>query len=140
MSTAIAENRRLAKFSRICLALPEATRRVHGSHAGFYVRDRTFAYFLDDHHGDGIVSIYCKVPPGDAAAFIAAEPSRFYRPAYLGSKGWIALRLDVGAIDWLEVADFAVDSYRLIAPKRLAALAGSARELLRSPRTRRSSR
>ena len=49
-------------------------------------------------------------------------------PAYIGSKGWIALRLDRGDIDWDEVTELVTGSYRLIAPKRLAALAAVSRD------------
>ena len=115
------EDRRLTRLTKICLALPEATRQIMGRHAGFYVRKKTFAYFLDDHHGDGIVGINCKVLPGDNTALIAADPARFYMPAYIGSKGWVGLRLDVGEIDWEEVGELVTHSYRLVAPKRLAA-------------------
>jgi len=118
------EDRRLTRLAKICLALPEATRQVMGRHAGFYVRKKTFAYFLDDHHGDGIVGINCKVLPGDNTALIAADPTRFYMPAYVGSKGWVGLRLDVGEIDWEEVQELVTHSYRLVAPKRLAASVG----------------
>ena len=120
------EDRRLARLTRICLALPETTRECHGSHAGFHVRKKTFAYFLNDHHGDGMVAVTCKVLPGDNAALAAANPARFYLPAYIGPKGWVALRLDVGPVDWEEVAELVVTSYRLVAPKRLAALIGDA--------------
>ncbi len=116
------EDPRLARFTKICLALPETTRKMMGRHAGFYVRKKTFAYYLDDHHGDGIVGINCKVLPGDNTALIAADPQRFYMPAYIGSKGWVGLRLDTGAIDWEEVAEMAAHSYRLVAPKTLAKL------------------
>jgi len=112
---------RLTRLTKICLALPEATRQVMGRHAGFYVRKKTFAYFLDDHHGDGIVGINCKVLPGDNTALIAADPRRFYMPAYVGPKGWVGLRLDTGKIDWEEVAELVTHSYRLVAPKRVAA-------------------
>jgi len=118
------EDRRLARLTKICLALPEATRQVTGRHAGFYVRKTTFAYFLDDHHGDGIVGISCKVLLGDNIALISADPARFYMPAYVGSKGWVGLRLDVGEIDWEEVQELVTHSYRLVAPKRLAASVG----------------
>jgi len=77
---------------------------------------------MDDHHGDGIISVTGKVLPGDNTALVAAQPDRFYLPAYIGPKGWVALRLDVGAVDWDEVAELVATSYRLVAPKRLAAL------------------
>lgn len=109
------------RLTSICLAMPEATRQLMGRHAGFYVRKKTFAYFLDDHHGDGIVGLVCKVLPGDNKALIAANPERFYMPAYVGSKGWVGLRLDAGEVDWEEIEELVVHSYRLIAPKRLAA-------------------
>lgn len=110
---------RLTRLSEIALALPEATRQVHGSHAQFLVRKRPFAYFLDSHHGDGIVSVSCKVMTGDNNSLVAAQPKRFYLPAYIGSRGWVALRLDVGRIDWSEVRDLLIGSYLLIAPKTL---------------------
>jgi hypothetical protein len=113
-----AEEPRLARITKICLALPEATREVMGSHAGFRVRKKVFAYFLNDHHGDGIVSVCARVLPGDNTALIAAQPERFYLPAYIGPRGWVALRLDRGAVDWKEVAEFVKTSYQLAAPKR----------------------
>ncbi|HWY55843.1 MAG TPA: hypothetical protein VNZ03_15350 [Terriglobales bacterium] len=51
-----------------------------------------------------------------------AQPRRFYLPAYIASKGWVALRLDVGKIDWDEVKELLIGSYALIAPKRLVEL------------------
>jgi predicted DNA-binding protein (MmcQ/YjbR family) len=115
------EEARLARLTKICLALPGATREVMGSHAGFRVRKKMFAYFLNDHHGDGIVCVCAKVLPGDNTALISAQPARFYMPAYIGPKGWVALRLDRGAVDWKEVAELVKTSYRLVAPKSLAA-------------------
>jgi predicted DNA-binding protein (MmcQ/YjbR family) len=120
-----AEDPRLVRLTDIALALPEATRQVCGSHAQFLVRKKTFAYFLDDHHGDGIVAVTCKVLPGDNKALAEAQPKRFYLPAYIASKGWVALRLDVGKVDWNEVRDLLLSSYSLIAPKRLAELVES---------------
>ena len=115
------EDRRLTRLTKICLAMPEATLRSMGRHAAFQVRKKIFAYFLDDHHGDGIVGINCKVLPGDNAALIASNPARFYMPAYIGSRGWVGLRLDVDAVDWEEVEELVTHSYRLVAPRRLAA-------------------
>jgi hypothetical protein len=113
---------RLTELTRIALALPEATRQICGRHVQFLIRKKTFAYFLDDHHGDGIVAVTCKVLPGDNKALAEAQPRRFYLPAYIASKGWVALRLDAGKIDWDEVKELLLGSYVLIAPKRLAEL------------------
>lgn len=115
------EDWRLIRLTSLCLALPEATREMMGHHAGFYIRKRTFAYFLDDHHGDGIVGVTCKVLPGDNEALVASDPVRFYMPAYIASKGWVGLRLDVREVDWAEVKELVTHSYLLVAPKRLTA-------------------
>jgi hypothetical protein len=116
----MAEDARLARLTKICLALPEVTREIKGDHAAFSVAaKKIFVYFLNDHHGDGIVGFTCKVLPGDNEALVQAHPERFYRPAYVFSSGWVALRLDRGKVDWSEVAELVTTSYRLLAPKRL---------------------
>jgi hypothetical protein len=120
MAKRTTEDPRLAKLTKIALALPETERKLGGRHAQFLTRKKTFAYFLDDHHGDGIVAVTCKVLPGDNNALAEAQPRRFYLPAYVASKGWVALRLDAGKIDWDEVKELLAGSYALIAPKRLA--------------------
>ena len=61
---------RLAELTKIALAFPEAKRKLCGSHAQFLVRKKTFAYFLNDHHGDGIVAVTGKVLPGDNKALL----------------------------------------------------------------------
>jgi hypothetical protein len=124
MAKPSSEDRRLIRLTKICLALPEARRTDLGRHAGFQVRKKTFAYFLNDHHGDGMVAVTCKVLPGDNKVLAASNPERFYMPAYIGSKGWVAMRLDRGKIDWEEVSELVIGSYRMIAPKTLAARAG----------------
>jgi hypothetical protein len=127
MKKAYTKDGRLARLMKICLALPEAIQEPAARHAAFLVRKATFAYYLNDHHGDGIVSVCCKVLPGDNEALVAAQPARFYMPAYIGPRGWVGLRLDVSGLDWNEVAELVVGSYKLIAPKRLALLANSDR-------------
>ena len=72
--------------------------------------------------GDGRTSMWCKAPPGSQLILIGADPDRFFAPPYVGPKGWIGMRLDNGP-DWEEVAGLVRRSYRLIAPRRLAARA-----------------
>jgi len=113
------EDKRLTRLTEIALALPESQRQIYGSHAQFLVRKKTFAYFLDNHHGDGMVAVTCKVLPEENKALVEAQPHRFYLPAYIASRGWVALRLDQGKIDWEEVKELLLGSYGMIAPKRL---------------------
>src|SRR5580704_4887663 len=115
------EDPRLTRLTKICLALPASTRRTQNSHAGFSVGKRTFAYFLNNHHGDGIVAVSCKALPGDNTALVRSNPDRFYLPAYIGPRGWVALRLDRGAIDWNEVRELILTSYQQVAPKHVVA-------------------
>jgi hypothetical protein len=127
MKKAYTKDGRLARLMKICLALPEAIQEPASRHATFLVGKNVFAYYLNDHHGDGIVSVCCKVLPGDNEALVAAQPAKFYMPAYIGPRGWVGLRLDVSGLDWNEVAEMVVGSYKLIAPRRLALLANAER-------------
>ncbi|MGH2812019.1 MAG: MmcQ/YjbR family DNA-binding protein [Actinomycetota bacterium] len=111
-----------ARLEAICSAFPEVTSEGV-QHLKFQVRNKTFAYYLEDHHGDGLIALCCKAAPGEQQALIASDPARFYKPDYLGARGWISMRLDLEDVDWDEVAELALDAYRLTAPKRLAALA-----------------
>lgn len=124
MTRSSPEDRRLIRLTEICLTLPEAIRESTGEHASFSVRDKKFAYFLNDHHDDGIVSVCFRTESGQNKVLLASDAARFYSPAYIGPRGWVGLRLDLGEIDWAVVTDFVTDSYRLTAPKRLAARIG----------------
>jgi predicted DNA-binding protein (MmcQ/YjbR family) len=111
-----------AKVTEICLALPGAeSATTHGDHETFRVRSKVFAYFLDDHHGDGIVSVCVKSELGENVDRVRRDPELFYLPDYIGPRGWFGLRLDRGRIDWREVASVVERSYRLTAPKTLIA-------------------
>ncbi len=129
MSTHEADEKaqRFGKVREICLALPEAA-EVHqvARHAAFKVRGKSFLYYLDDHHGDGMVAINCKVAPGEHSELARGAPERFHIPAYLGAHGWVGLRIDQPEVDWDEVRALVRFSYRALAPKRLAALVSGA--------------
>jgi hypothetical protein len=112
--------RRLARLLGIAEALPEIDITPHGDHQAFRVRKKTFAYFHDNHHGDGLVAICCKSSLDRRDELVARYPGRYYVPAYLGPRGWVALRIDLPEIDWDEVADLLFTAYRLQAPRRLA--------------------
>ena len=119
----MSKSARLSLLSEICLALPETTRELQGDHASFRVRKKVFAYFLNNHHGDGIVSICGKALPRDNTVLVASDPAKYYLPAYIGPRGWVGLRLDIGKVDWDEVKELITGSYLQTAPRKLAALA-----------------
>jgi hypothetical protein len=112
----------LDRVRGLCLALPETTERLSHGAPTFFIRDkRTFVTFMDDHHGDGRLAIWCAAPPGVPPTLVAEEPGRFFVPPYVGGRGWLGVRLDVD-VDWAEVAGIVEDAYRLVAPRRLVEL------------------
>jgi hypothetical protein len=113
------DHERLEKLANICVSLPGAVKEEMHGHMAFKVGKKTFAYYLNDHHGDGIVSVCCKVLPGDNERLIDANPRKFYMPAYIGPRGWVALRLDRPTVDWSETQELVRCSYEQIAPKKL---------------------
>jgi len=122
MTDSNSSKERLEMLADICLALPGSVRENMESHAAFKVGRKVFVYYLNNHHGDGIVSFCCKVLPGDNERLIAASPRKFYMPAYIGPRGWVALRLDRPSVDWKEVKELVRGSYEQIAPKKLLRL------------------
>jgi hypothetical protein len=112
------------KVREICLRLPEVTERPsHGSPA-FFVRDKKQFVMLwpDGHHDNLFPHLWCAAPPGAQASLAAEAPDRFFRPPYVGGRGWVGVRLDTSPLDWAEVAELCEDAYRTIAPARLIAL------------------
>ena len=107
------------RVTAICRALPGADHEIQGDHTIYRVRGKVFAYFLDNHHGDGIVSVCVKSQLGENVDRARLEPERFYLPAYIGPRGWFGMRLDRGRVRWREVAEVVERSYRLSAPKSL---------------------
>ena len=105
------------RVTALCRALPGAEHQDQGDHTIYRVRGKVFAYFLDDHHGDGIVSVCVKSQLGENVDRARLEPERFYLPAYIGPRGWFGMRLDRGRVRWGEVAEIVEQSYRLTASK-----------------------
>lgn len=109
----------LAKVRAACMDLPEVTERPSHGAPTWFIRDKkTFVTFHHDHHGDGILGIWAAAPPGAQEALIASNPSRYYRPAYVGHRGWIGMRLE-GKVDWDEADGIIEDAYRTVAPTKL---------------------
>ena len=108
------------RVREICLAFPEATEKTtHGS-PGFFVRKQFAMLWPNGHHGRLEPHLWCAAEMGAQEALVATS-DRYFRPPYVGHRGWIGVRLD-GRVDWDEIADLLEDAYRVIAPARLVAL------------------
>jgi hypothetical protein len=113
---------RRQRLLKICEALPDICIEPGGDgHLAFRIRKRTFAYYLFDHHGDGMIAFCCRSSLSEQRRLIKDEPVSFFVPAYLGSKGWVAIRLDLDEVDWETVSELARRAYQGVAPRRLAA-------------------
>jgi hypothetical protein len=113
----------LARLRKVCLMLPEAHEVEAWGEPTFRVRNKLFAMYAapSNHHGAGRPAVWCKAAPGNQALMVRAEPKRYFVPPYVGPSGWVGIWLDRNP-DWSEVKELMKDSYRLVAPKKLAAL------------------
>ena len=116
-----ASSRRIIeRLRKICLALPEATEKEAWSEPTWRVKGKMFAQMDDYHHGSRHCAVWLPSTIEAQEALCAADPERFFRPPYVGHKGWIAVVLDTGP-DWKVVAELVRDAYRHVAPAKLAA-------------------
>ena len=114
---------RRKRLVKICESFPEVVIEPAGEgHIAFRIRKRIFGYYLFDHHGDGMIAFTCKSSLSEQHRLVKDDPTSFFVPPYLGSKGWIAIRLDLDEVDWDTVAELARRAYQDIAPRKLAAL------------------
>lgn len=111
----------LPRLRALCLALPEVTERLSHGEPTWFVRDKKTFVMYADHHHDERLAFWCAAPPGVQEAMVAEEAGRFFRPPYVGVRGWLGVYLDV-PVDWDEIGEIVADAYRTIAPTKLAAL------------------
>lgn len=112
----------LERLRKLCLTLPESHEVEAWGEPTFRVRNKLFAMYAaaNNHHGGGRPAVWCKAAPGNQGLMVQAEPGRFFVPPYVGPSGWVGVWLDRRP-DWVELGGLLRDSYRLVAPKRLAA-------------------
>ncbi len=107
----------VSRVRRICTAMPECTEKLSHGEATFFVKKKVFAMISDNHHSDGHVAVWIPAEPGAQEALIHSDPKTYYRPPYVGVRGWVAIELD--QIGDEELAAHLTDAWRLIAPKKL---------------------
>ncbi len=111
------------RLREICMALPEVTERPsHGTPTWNAGGKKSFVQlWAKGHHDDDFPHLWCAGLPGAQEALVGSAPDRFFRPPYVGHRGWIGVRLD-GGVDWTELAELCTDAYRAVAPAKLIAL------------------
>jgi hypothetical protein len=108
----------LEELRRLCLALPEVTERLsHGEPTWFVRGKKTFVTYANHHHDDRL-AFWCAAPEGAQEMLVGTDPEKFFRPPYVGHRGWLGVYLDV-PVDWDQIADVVVEAYRVVAPKKL---------------------
>jgi hypothetical protein len=133
----------LSRIRQICLDLPETNERLSHGAPTFFVRDkRPFVMVLTDHHGDGRFAIWCAAGDGVQEMLVEADSTRFFRPPYVGHRGWLGVRLDRG-IFWDELAGIIEDAFAEVAPPKLVESARAVEPAVQAvdaarPRTRRA--
>ena len=111
----------LEQLRAICLTFPEVEERLsHGEPAWFVRGKRTLAVFCDHHHGQRL-GFWCPAAEGVQELRVQEDPDTFYRPPYVGVRGWLGVNLDAEP-DWDDVEDLVRAAYLTVAPKTLAAL------------------
>ena len=113
MATSVEE-----RVRAICMALPEVTEKLSHGAPSFFVKKQFLMLWPDGHHDHHFPHLWCAAPVGAQDELVDTEPDRFFRPPYVGGRGWIGVRLDRG-VDWDELAAVCTDAYRTIAPKKL---------------------
>lgn len=109
----------LERLRGICASLPEVTEKLSHGEPTWFVR-KTFVMFADHHHDDRL-AFWCAAPAGVQEELVTCDPAHFFRPPYVGGRGWLGVYLDVPDVDWTEIEGIVLDAYRQVAPKRLAA-------------------
>jgi len=106
----------LQRVRRICLALPNTTEKLSHGEPTFFVAKKVYAMFDNNHHNDGHVAVWIPAAPGAQATLVRTEPQKFFRPPYVGVKGWVGV--DLEAVDDDELGFHLSEAWRLIAPKK----------------------
>ena len=106
----------LPRLRALCLAQEGATERLSHGEPTWFVRDkRTFVMYADHHHDDRL-GFWCAAPDGVQEALVDTDPARFFRPPYVGHRGWLGVYLDV-PVDWDEIDGLVRDAFRIVSGK-----------------------
>ncbi len=109
----------LNEVRTLCVRLPDVTEKLSHGEPCWFVHGKTFAMSANNHHGDGRIAIWIPAAPGEQELLIRTAPEKFFRPPYVGVRGWVGVEL--GQVSAEELSHAIRAAWRLIAPKRLRA-------------------
>ncbi len=109
----------LSRIREVCYRFSGAEEKLSHGAPSFHVRGKMFVTFVDDHHADGRLAIWCHCSFERQRALVAAHPDRYFVPPYVGVRGWIGARLDQSTTDWLEIAILVEEGWLAVAPPKL---------------------
>jgi hypothetical protein len=110
----------MGRVRRICLSLPETWEKISHGEPTFFVRKKVFAMCSNNHHNDGHIAVTIPAAIGIQAMLIERSPEKFYRPPYVGVRGWVGIKL--GKVSDEELGLHIREAWRLIAPEKLHTL------------------
>lgn len=112
--------KQMERVRRICLSLPESWEKISHGEPTFFVRKKVFAMCSNNHHNDGHIAVTIPAAIGIQAMLIERSPDKFYRPPYVGVRGWVGIEL--GKVSDEELGLHIREAWRLIAPEKLHTL------------------
>ncbi len=106
----------LARVRRMCASLPGTSEKLSHGEPAFFVGKKVFAMYSNNHHNDGHIAVLIPAAPGVQEMLMSTWPERYFRPAYVGVRGWVGIDLDQIGDD--ELAAHLLDAWRMIGPKK----------------------
>jgi hypothetical protein len=104
----------IGRLRAICLGLPDTTEKIAWGEPTWRVRGKLFAQLDDHHHGADHLAVWLPAPLGEQEAMIFTDPARFFRPPYVGPRGWVGVRIDRRP-NWPAVAKLVEQAYVMVA-------------------------
>jgi hypothetical protein len=107
----------------ICMDLPTVVERLSHGEASWFINDKKNFVAMSDHHHDDRVSVVFAAGAGVQESLTAEDAERYFRPPYVGGRGWVGAYLD-GHDEWNEpqwdtLSDLIVDAWLLVAPPKV---------------------
>lgn len=109
----------LKRVRRMCESYPETLEKLSHGEPTFFARKKVFVMFANNHHDDGRIAVWLPAPLGVQQMLIDAEPKVFFKPPYVGVRGWVGIELD--DIDEDDLITHIDTAWRMVAPKKLQA-------------------